>query len=87
MRLQNGKMPPPDNAGDGLPIERLGNRLDAPFISPNLSARRAAVLTQGASARVLRVFSQAHLRLGERPVFEVLRDPSRLVVGGVNARF
>ena len=43
MRPQNGGRPPPRNAGDGLPIERLGNRLDDQFISPNLSAQRAAV--------------------------------------------
>ena len=45
MRLQNGE--PPRNAGDGLPIERLGNRLDDQFLSPNLSAQTAAVPTQG----------------------------------------
>jgi hypothetical protein len=47
VRPQNGGRPPPRNAGDGLPIERLRNRLDDPFISPSLFAQRAAPLNHG----------------------------------------
>ena len=43
MRRKNGGRSSPRNAGGDLPIERLGNRLDDQFISPNLSAQRAAV--------------------------------------------
>ena len=77
----------PSNAGDGLPIERLGNRLDDEFISPNLSAQRAAVPRQGLPRERLAYLAKRIRALGEGPLFEILRDLNHLVVAGVNACF
>ena len=87
MLPQNGGRPPPSNAGDGLPIERLGNRLDDEFISPNLSAQRAAVPRQGLPRERLAYLAKRIRALGEGPLFEILRDLNHLVVAGVNACF
>jgi hypothetical protein len=84
---QNGGRPPPRNEGDGLPIERLGNRLDDEFISPNLSAQRAAVPRQGLPRKRLAYLAKHIRALGEGPLFEILRDLNHLVVAGVNACF
>jgi hypothetical protein len=67
MRPQNGGRPPPHNAGDGLPIERLRNRLDDQSISLNRSSRKATILEHGLPRKRLAYLAERIHALGEGP--------------------
>ena len=56
MRPQNGGRPPPRNAGDGLPIERLPDRLD-----DNPTAQHSAPQPPGASPDITDALGQLRL--------------------------